>query len=828
MKQLNRIICLILAGAIVLLTACNSGVQSNGENSSGESGRYVETDITPPLDGRFASFLTSEGTIACFGEGLVTRYDSTDGGASWVQTPGPGSNTDRYQSVSTGTLLPDGNILAYVRDEGLLVISPDGDGKQYPLADIDKAIEDGENVIVSLLKSLGNDRLIINYDIGGMVIQGGGPEGPVDHDGSPEESVRGSAPIGGRQTDVVVGDSDSVQNSQAPGPQSFQRPDSGMNDSEPQNSDPQEQTAQQRSSSQSSYSFSGQMTRKTSLLELSTGKLIADLPIENIMAATADDENIYHMDTQGNIKAYSLADGSSSNKRSVSLGGGSDIRGGLMPSFFDIGGDILAVSSDGGLYALYDRNLLLCGVDGDIDSILEGTAYTIGAPNSTAESVLALSDGSIIVNMLEGMQANRLYKYSWDENATINPDKALSVWSLEENAFVRAAIAELRKKNPDSYITYEAAMSGNDAVSAVDAIKILNTRLISGNGPDVIILDGCPAESYADKGMLLDLSDIVDTGDIYQNLLTTYISDGKTFFLPTQFTMPALMGQTDALGKAQSLDDFVNLIINGNGAFVGGIAVGPFSGIPEDERAEIYFEDLKELWDVMWLSAAPAIVKDNRLDSDALKSCLEAIKAISDKYGLADETNGETMRMGVAMSNGGQTIVLPGSLVRYTSQLTNYGAFAAGSLLLLQLMMERDGSELAPFPGLVDGSWRPSTITGIYADTSVAEFAAELLRTMLSIEVQRINYGAGLPVTREGIASQIKEINNILSESGRGTFDIDIDTLIEKLSEPSAADITLTDMMWESVEKLCSGKIDVEGAVNEIEQNVKNYLAERA
>jgi len=41
-------------------------------------------------------------------------------------------------------------------------------------------------------------------------------------------------------------------------------------------------------------------------------------------------------------------------------------------------------------------------------------------------------------------------------------------------------------------------------------------------------------------------------------------------------------------------------------------------------------------------------------------------------------------------------------------------------------------------------------------------------------------------------------------------------------------DTVLTGMMWSSLEKCCKGELDVDGAVREIEQNVKNYLAERS
>ena len=50
-------------------------------------------------------------------------------------------------------------------------------------------------------------------------------------------------------------------------------------------------------------------------------------------------------------------------------------------------------------------------------------------------------------------------------------------------------------------------MSGENGLTAEDAIKALNTEIMAGNGPDVIMLDGLPIESYLAKGMLADLSE---------------------------------------------------------------------------------------------------------------------------------------------------------------------------------------------------------------------------------------------------------------------------------------------------------------------------------
>jgi ABC-type glycerol-3-phosphate transport system substrate-binding protein len=160
--------------------------------------------------------------------------------------------------------------------------------------------------------------------------------------------------------------------------------------------------------------------------------------------------------------------------------------------------------------------------------------------------------------------------------------------------------------------------------------------------------------------------------------------------------------------------------------------------------------------------------------------------------------------------------------------MTNYGAFSLDNLMLLQLVMDREDSELMPFPGITSGVWQPSTIASISADTKVAAFAASFLQIMLSTEVQQINYGMGMPVTKAGVDEQIKTMNEMFTDNDIKPLTLDIDALIGSLTTPSINDMTLSEMIKTSVEKLCKGETDVGGAVSEIEQNIKNYLAERA
>ncbi|MCL2153164.1 MAG: extracellular solute-binding protein [Oscillospiraceae bacterium] len=864
MKNLKLVISVLLAGSMLLTAAC--GGKNNDEVTDFEVGRYVETDITPPINGRFSSYLSAEGSIVCFSEGLTARFESADGGANWTETPGPGGNTERYMSAQDGTMLDDGSLLVFVQGEGLEIVAPDGSARKYPVKELDDAIASGENVSLSMTQALG-DRLIISYMIGGFVqlaragdTPGGGARQNPGRQGNGLEAEPGSGGGYYNQANEPGGGQDAPGDGSQNSPQGGtprNQPQDGSQDGNPQGSAENDAPAgdssevsgeedatpgmpgRQPGGTTSGSASPMQMNSKTLLCDLESGQLIAEMQVENASAAVARNDTFYLMDSNGSVSTYNLIDGASTGKPAIRFGG-ADIPGGFdgpggarnmsmrMPG---VSGGVLALGSEGNLYSVLDGALMLADPEGNVSTALESSQASIGAPRSTVSSILALSDGSIVANMLESYQNNRLYKYTWNENAVLDPEKTLTIWSLSDNYFIRAAIAELRKKHADSLINYEIATDGDSGITASDAIKTLNSQLISGEGPDIILLDGCSVDSYADRGMLLDLSGLVDTGDVFDSLLDVYGGGGKTYCLPTQFYMPMLMGSPEALAEVKSLDDLVNLVVSGNDLPASGVG-GPrmFSSVEESERSALYFNNLSELCDTLWASCAPAIVKDNQLDTDALRRYLEAVKSISDKYALTETSQNQGRRTGmnVAFSDGGVATQLPGSLMWYTMQLTNYAAFSAGNLQLLQMMMDRVGSTLELFPGLTPGAWQPSTVVGISADAKNPQFAAELVQGMLSVDIQGLNYGTGLPVTRDGLQAQVDAINERRAENDEEPFSFDPNVLVDRLSSPSIRDTILTDMMWTSVEKCCNGEIDIEGAVRDIEQNVKNYLAERS
>ena len=735
------------------VTACVDG--SGGAAATPTAGRYVEADVTPPISGPFISLLTYEGNLVVFNNGLRTRFDSSDGGANWVQSQGPGYNSLRFANVNVASFLPDGNLLAFMPGEGLVIVSPDGSESRFHVEEVDNG------AIVTMIQVLEGGRVLLSYMAAGLPFGGGmiNFDAISDIIGGGAIEVRGAIgafgdAIGGNIDDMInQGRAFVTETFVVEGPGGAMRGQGG----------------QGFQGIQMGQGFMGMGGRTSSIHDLATGRLIEVVPTPSAVSATGSGD--FHIFT-------------------------------------------------GQLILRHDS-------EGNVDTLLDGTAFAFGAQGVHVASIHALNDGSLAVHVAEGRE-NRLYRIYWDAYATINPAKVITIWSLEYNAAVRAAISELWRMNPDAYITYEIALTDGSAMSASDAIRTLNTRLLSREGPDVLILDGTPIENYANRGMLLDLTGRVSVEGMYQNLLAPFVSpNGQINVVPTQFSIPVLMGNAVALSEIQTLDALVNRVVSGNPsvAVTGQRGRGLLMGIPEEERAELHFNSVNELFNLMWQTNANAFINNNQLDSEALRVFFEAMEAISVMYNLplAPQPQGRMM----AFARGG-AMFMPGSLTQYMMRTTNFAAFSIENLMLLHATLEReDGLDLAAFPGLTPGAWVPSTIVGVSADTNVPDFAIEFVNTLLSVQVQGINHGEGLPITHAGMAEQINTINEMLALMEM-SFTIDINSLIGQLQTPSIIETVLQEIVWESVERLHSGRVDVEGAVREIEQRTRNYLAERS
>ena len=156
-----------------------------------------------------------------------------------------------------------------------------------------------------------------------------------------------------------------------------------------------------------------------------------------------------------------------------------------------------------------------------------------------------------------------IINYTYNPDIPSIPDNQIVIYSLLENYMIRQAISEYSKENPEVYIKYEIGLNYNDGVTQEDAVKTLNTEIMGGNGPDIIILDDLMTESYISKGLLEDMNDIInpliENETIFKNIAQAYTKDGKIYQIPTYFKYPILLGNKEDINSVSDLSSLVEL-----------------------------------------------------------------------------------------------------------------------------------------------------------------------------------------------------------------------------------------------------------------------------
>lgn len=194
-----------------------------------------------------------------------------------------------------------------------------------------------------------------------------------------------------------------------------------------------------------------------------------------------------------------------------------------------------------------------------IEQIADGQMTALGDTQRDPLALQVLDNGEFRV-MFSG---NTMVEMYYDETLPARPSKELTVYSLEESGWIRYAGQLFQKEHPDVLVRYETGMDGDNAFSKEDALKNLNTRLLAGEAPDVIMLDDMDIEQYADKGVLKELDGILqpylDDGILYRNIVEgmRMTDKGKIYCVPMMVYLPLWLGEEMYLDGEESLEDIV-------------------------------------------------------------------------------------------------------------------------------------------------------------------------------------------------------------------------------------------------------------------------------
>lgn len=193
-------------------------------------------------------------------------------------------------------------------------------------------------------------------------------------------------------------------------------------------------------------------------------------------------------------------------------------------------------------------------------------------PNEQILLSIAVNDAEdqMVLRMLNPADSQTtLYlceKGVWEEEKTAS-EGALRIYSLYGGYEVRQAASLFQGLHPELEVSFETGYTGEDGVTLSDAIRTLNTELMAGEGPDLLVLDGLPADSYVEKGLLEDVTDMVEPSKekYFYNMISAYNDGGKIFKLPTAFSVPVLLGDEETLA-AKNRDELMKVFQKKAGA----------------------------------------------------------------------------------------------------------------------------------------------------------------------------------------------------------------------------------------------------------------------
>ncbi len=422
-----------------------------------------------------------------------------------------------------------------------------------------------------------------------------------------------------------------------------------------------------------------------------------------------------------------------------------------------------------------------------------------------------------------------LLRYEFDAEMPARPEHELVVYSLKNNYVLEKMISDFQSSHPEVQMIHEVGMEEAAVKEEADAIGILNTEMMAGTGPDVLLLNGLPWESYAQKGMLKDLhSDLasyVSGEEGFANLFQAYQTDGAQYAAPVSFKIPVVVGAKEKVSQIQSPADLL-------------------SAAEKTEDMPAFFRQdkglLRYMFSIYWRDIQK---EDETVSKEGLRELLETVGKINNRL---KETENEISLFFQEDEPKKSDDVFANDTFLDASNIT-YGNVAMDLGYLSSIhdfwdIVHRGFSYQATAKGVFS-----ALIAGINCESQQEELAREFLSFMLGEEEQKIFIDGmyavimGLPVNKDAFAqtpsvlakgipqedengSENSEENDQWMEPQRFTQLLDD---AGNLTIPAMENTIVMDAIQKGAEGYLMGEESLEAAVEEIYKALELYMYEK-
>lgn len=493
-------------------------------------------------------------------------------------------------------------------------------------------------------------------------------------------------------------------------------------------------------------------------------------------------------------------------------------------------------NDQGYLFFTTDEGLYSFVPDGSVtEELISASKSSFGDPSFVPRALAGTENGTFyIFGWLNGQSV--LCRYDFDPDMPLEATKQLKLYSLYDDDDLRQIVSGFRKSHPDTDVTLEIGLTGEDGVTEADALRTLNTEILAGTGPDILRLDGMSLDSYLEKDVFMDLSDLLQETRTLEQVTKCFATGEKVSVIPAGFAIPAIYGPRTLISQITDLDSLVSVAAQAREE--NEQATSLMNGIVP----KLVVDNLYDSCSAAWRNA------DGTLDAGKLEQFLTAMEQLfamdaplreqyADRLKVFEEQGDGIIPGDYTGIGGAMNIVLSGASISVgTLESMDLWSFAlAGDDQL-------EDYTLLPLKAQAEGVFLPRQLYGVLATTQESEAAKEFVRFVLSEDAQD-KLGYGFPVNQAVFDRQIQEDKKSDATFASSSDDSDeiisfkarypsaaerqqLKTWVDQLTTPALTDRTIRNLVEEQAELCLKGKLTPAEAASKALQSLNLYLSE--
>ena len=258
------------------------------------------------------------------------------------------------------------------------------------------------------------------------------------------------------------------------------------------------------------------------------------------------------------------------------------------------------------------------------EEITPSSGFAFSVQGKVITNLVYFQDSFFCVVKDTSDDSAQLYSYTFDPDATPSEQIELTVWSLSDSPTVRRVLSEYQQQHNDIAIQYTVA--GSDDLATEDVLKALNTELLAGRGPDLIVFDGIDVTPYIENGVLADLNESLQEFSILDSIKNAFSVDGKTYIAAARYAIPSIWGTAEDMDQITDLSSFIEFVKScpprddynlSDNAY--------YTALPEEDKYAVSFMTPQEILQLLMRTSASELITDNTLNQEQLQQLFQAI-----------------------------------------------------------------------------------------------------------------------------------------------------------------------------------------------------------